>query len=82
MNTVKLYLSAVADLAIILIAALADFDMPLRILTGCAGMVLAVLTSIKFIHDIRLKRKDSKLKDIELKRKEEEFRRFMEKKYN
>lgn len=76
--TLKLYASAFADLALILIATLSDFDVEIRIVTGCAGVILAILTSIKFVQDIKNKRIDGKLKRLDLLKKEEEFRRFME----
>ena len=82
MSTAKLYLSALADIGIILLAVLADFELHVRLITGVAGIVLAILTSIKFYHDIRQKRLDVRKKRIELQRAEEDFRRYMEKKYN
>lgn len=78
MTSLKLYISAFADIALILIATLADLDLEIRIVTGLAGFVLAILTSVKFIHDIRNQRIDGKIKRLELSKKEEEFKRYME----
>lgn len=81
MSTVKLYASAVLDMMLILMATLADLDLEIRIAVGLAGLVLSVLTCIKFVHDIKLKRIDGKLKKLELDRKEEDFRRYMQAKH-
>ncbi len=77
----KLYLSALAEISLVIIAAIADIDLHLRIVTGAAGIILAILTGIKFVQDIKRNRFELKLKKLELEKKDEEFRRYMEEKH-
>lgn len=77
----KLYLSALAEISLVIIAAIADIDLYLRIVTGAAGIILAILTGIKFVQDIKRNRFELKLKKLELQKLDEEFRRYMEEKH-
>jgi hypothetical protein len=81
MNTLKLYLSAGFDLALIIVATLAEIDLEIRIVAGAVGVVLGILTSIKFIQDIKIKREDLKIKSMERKQKEFDFEERIRKRY-
>lgn len=67
---IKLYLTALADIGLILLATLAEIDLEIRIIAGSIGIVIGVLTAIKFIQDISIKREDLRLKKMERKEKE------------
>jgi hypothetical protein len=62
MNTVKLYLSAGFDLALIIVATLAEIDMEIRIVAGAVGVVFGIIKSVKMIKVIYLKREKIKNK--------------------
>ena len=67
---IKLYLTALADIGLILLATLAEIDLEIRIIAGSIGIVIGILTAIKFIQDISIKREDLRLKKMERKEKE------------
>ena len=81
MNNVKLYLTAVADIGLILLATLAEIDLEIRIIAGVIGILIGVLTAIKFIQDISIKREDLRLKKMERKEKEIELEARIKKHY-
>lgn len=81
MNNVKLYLTAVADIGLILLATLAEIDLEIRIIAGVIGILIGVLTAIKFIQDISIKREDLRLKKMERKEKEIELEERIKKHY-
>lgn len=66
MNQVKLYLNALFDIILILIATLSEVDLIIRIVAGVIGIILGILTSIKFWQDIQLKKVELRRKEFEL----------------
>lgn len=81
MNQVKLYLYSGFDLCVLIIATLADIDVEIRILLGMVGIIVAILTAVKIVQQIRKDRIENKIKTLDLKLKEEEVRRFFENKH-
>lgn len=65
-NVSKLYLNALLDVMLIMIATLSNLDLQIRIGAGIVGILLGLLTCVKFIQDIRLKYIETKRKKVEL----------------
>jgi hypothetical protein len=78
---IKLYLTALADIGLILLATLAEIDLEIRIIAGVIGILIGVLTAIKFIQDISIKREDLRLKKMQRKEKEIDLEARIKKHY-
>lgn len=81
MSHVKLYLQCIFDIGVLLFASLADVDRDIRIAVGSVGIVLSVLTCIKVYQQVKQNALDNKIKKIDLRMKEEEARRYFERKH-
>lgn len=64
---VRLYFTAIGDLALIAFSFMADIDPILRSLGLVVGLAVGVFTLVKLYHDIKLKSLDLELKRKELK---------------
>jgi hypothetical protein len=74
----KLYLSSLLDVAILMVASLADLEMEIRVAVALVGVVLSIMTGIKLVQQIRHNAMENRIKEIELRRKEEEDRLYFE----
>lgn len=78
---IKLYLTALADIGLILLATLAEIDLEIRIIAGSIGIVIGILTAIKFYFDISIKREERLMKRMQRKEKEIELEERIKKHY-
>ena len=77
----KLYAVSIADIALIGFSIFAEIEFELRVVGLLIGLVVGVLTVLKLVTDLKIRRIEHKMKNIELRRKEEEERLFFQEKF-
>lgn len=78
---VKYYVLGIVDVILLQLHNLEFLDETLKTASLVVGLIVGILTAIKFYFDLIRGKKEDRLKDLELQKKQEEVRRFFEDKY-